>query len=230
MNVNFIHKQIAVFFTRDFNLSEQNHSKISYQITLFTTFQFKNNPMRKIVYLSVLLIVSSLSVSAQVGSTFPDMEAETLSNNFVKLPKDIAGKYSLIGLAYSKKAEDDLKGWFEPVYNQFIYKNPNPGLFDFSFDINAFFIPMFTGAKRPAYQKVMNKLKKTVDKRLQPNVLFYKGTLKHYKDALNFDGKDVPYFYVLDAKGKIVYTTFGRYTKKKMQEITDAVESAMEME
>ncbi|WP_420578502.1 hypothetical protein [Ekhidna sp.] len=178
--------------------------------------------------LLTVLLVSSQTL-AQVGDPFPAMEAETLTNEFVDLPSDLNGKYSLLGLAYSKKAEDYLKGWFEPVYNQFIYKNPNPGPFDFSFDVYTYFVPMFTGAKRPAYKKVMNKLNKTVDKRLHPNILFYKGTLKEYKDALNFDGKDLPYFYVVDPEGKIVYATSGRYTKQKMQEITDAVESAMEM-
>ncbi|MEQ9304853.1 MAG: hypothetical protein RJQ14_13175, partial [Marinoscillum sp.] len=166
--------------------------------------------MKKIIILTIsLCILSSTASDAQVGNQFPSMEAETLTNEFVDLPQDIGGKYSLIGLAYSKKAEDYLKGWFEPVYNQFIYKNPNPGPFDFSFDVNTYFVPMFTGAKRPAYKKVMDKLKKTIDKRLQPNILFYKGTLKEYKDALNFDGKDDPYFYVLDPEGKIVYATTG---------------------
>lgn len=181
------------------------------------------------LFISLIFLLSITSV-AQVGNEFPDMEAETLTNKMVDVPSDLNGKYSLIGLAYSKKAEDYLKGWFEPVYNQFIYKNPNPGPFDFSFDIHTYFIPMFTGAKRPAYKKVMTKLKKTIDKRLQPNILFYKGTLKEYKEALNFDGKDLPYFYVIDPDGKIVYATSGRYTRDKLQEITDAVESAMEME
>ncbi|MEQ8906534.1 hypothetical protein [Ekhidna sp.] len=186
--------------------------------------------MKKILLYSASLIFLTVMLKAQVGNQFPKMEAESLTNEFVNLPADISGKHSLIGLAYSKKAEDDLKGWFEPIYNQFIYKNPNPGPFDFSFDVHAYLVPMFTGAKRPAYKKVMNNLKKTIDLRLQPNVLFYKGTIKEYKDALNFDGNDVPYFYVIDPKGKIVYSTSGRYTKQKMQEITDAVESAMEME
>lgn len=185
--------------------------------------------MKNIIsFLFTILLISP--IFSQVGNQFPDMEAETLTNKFVNLPAEVNGKYSLIGLAYSKKAEDDLKGWFEPVYNQFIYKNPNPGIFDISFDINTYFIPMFTGAKRPAYRKVMNKMKKTIDERLQDNVLFYKGTIHAYKDALNFDGKDLPYFFVLDPEGKIVYATSGRYTVAKMQEITDAVESAMEME
>ena len=185
--------------------------------------------MIKSYIFSLCMCVGVLSI-AQVGNQFPQMEAETLTNTFVSLPTDIKGKHTLIGLAYSKKAEDDLKRWFEPTYNQFIYKNPNPGPFDFSFDVNCYFVPMFTGAKRPAYKKVMNKLKKTIDKRLQPNVLFYKGTIKEYIEGLIFDGMDVPYFYVLDPDGKIVYATSGRYTEKKMQEVTDAVESAMSID
>ena len=183
----------------------------------------------KFFFTLLVLSLSTFTCFGQIGKSFPNMEAESLTNKNVTLPKDIKGKHSLVGLAFSKKAEDDLKGWFEPIYNQFIYKNPNPGPFDFTFDVNAYFIPMFTGAKRPAYKKVMNKMKKTVSDRLQPNVLFYKGTINEYKDALNFDGKDVPYFYVLDPEGKIVYATYGKYTTKKMQEVTDAVDSALEM-
>lgn len=180
----------------------------------------------------IILLVSLLSFTsfAQVGNDFPKMEVESLTNKNMLLPKEILGKHTLVGLAYSKKAEEDLKSWFEPIYNQFIYKNPNPGLFDFSFDINTYFIPMFSGAKKAAYKKVMTKMKKSIDARIQPNVLFYKGTIKEYEEALNFDGKDVPYFYVIDPEGKIVYTTSGRYTQGKMQEITDAVQDAMELD
>jgi len=133
----------------------------------------------------------------------------------------------LIGLAYSKKSKQYLKGWFDPVYNQFIYKPKTPSVFDINFDVHCSFIPMFTGAKRPAYQKVIDKLKKTIDKRVQPNILFYKGQLKEYKEALNFKGKDTPYFFLLNPEGEIIYVTSGRYTQAKMQEITDRVRETM---
>ena len=142
------------------------------------------NTMKNILTIS-LLFISILSY-AQVGDRFPDMEAETLKNEFVNIPSDLSDKYTLIGLAYSKKSEQYLKSWFEPVYNQFIYKPTTPSVFDISFDVHCYFIPMFTGAKRPAYQKVMAKLQKTIDRRLQPNVLFYKGQLKEYKEEIVF--------------------------------------------
>ncbi|MFY0687359.1 MAG: hypothetical protein JXQ90_09350 [Cyclobacteriaceae bacterium] len=180
--------------------------------------------MRKLLVFS--LICFSLISFAQVGIQFPDLEGESLTNQMFNLPADASGKYTLLGLAYSKKSESALKTWFSPTYNQFIYKPETPSLFAGNYDVNVFFIPMFTGAKRPAYTKVMDNVKKQVDKALHPYVLFYKGKLKDYKEALQFDGKDIPYFFVLDPDGKIIHTTRGGYSDSKMQQIVDAVEAA----
>lgn len=176
-----------------------------------------------------LLLILSVKVFAQVGTDFPSMETESLTNVIIDIPTDLADKFTIVGLAYTKASEKDLKTWFEPMYNQFIYKPENPSVFDFSYDVNCFFIPMFTGAKRPAYEKVMKKLQKTIDKRLLPYVLFYKGPLKQYKKSLNFQGRDLPYFFVVNPENEIVYATSGRYTTKKMQEIVEAVDDALEL-
>ncbi len=183
--------------------------------------------MKKFLYLATVAI--SINTYAQVGSNFPEMETESLTNVIINIPSELSEKFSIVGLAYSKKSEDDLKSWFEPMYNQFIHKPEKPSVFDFTYDVHCYFIPMFTGAKRPAYQKVMKKLQKTIDKRLLPYVLFYKGPLKEYKRALNFQGRDLPYFFVLNPDGQIVYSTSGKYTKGKMQEIVEAVDAALEM-
>lgn len=177
----------------------------------------------------IVLIIAPLILKAQVGDPFPAMETESLTNQVIMIPTELAEKYSIIGLAYTKASEDDLKTWFEPMYNQFIYKPETPSVFDFSYDVHCYFIPMFTGAKRPAYQKVMNKLQKTIDERLLPYVLFYKGPLKQYKEALKFKGRDLPYFFVINKQREIVYATSGRYSPKKMQEIVDAVDEALQM-
>ena len=179
------------------------------------------------IFLAYALSFSSFPVFSQVGDLFPPMETESLTNEFINIPTDLSGKHSIIGLAYSKRSENDLKTWFEPAYNHFIYKPEKPSVFDFTYDVNCYFIPMFTGAKRPAYRGVMKKLRKTIDKRLLPYVLFYKGQLKTYKKALNFKGRDVPYFFVVEPGGKIVYATSGRYTSSKMQEIVNALDDAL---
>jgi alkyl hydroperoxide reductase subunit AhpC len=41
-----------------------------------------------------------------IGKAFPEMIAETVDDKKVNLPQDVKGKYTLLGLAYSKKSED----------------------------------------------------------------------------------------------------------------------------
>ena len=170
---------------------------------------------------SFLLLVISFSLSAQTGKIFPDVEAENLLHEEVLIPKDIKGKHTLIGLAFSKKSEDDLKGWYDPVYNQLIKKPEAGSLFDFSYDVNVYFIPMLSGAKKAAYGKVMKKFEKEVDPKLHPHVVFYKGSLKNYQDALNIVDKKDPYFFLLDEEGKIIYATKGGFGQNKLQTIID---------
>lgn len=168
-----------------------------------------------------VFILTSSSSFAQNGNVFPTLEGESLTHGMVNIPEDVTGKHTLIGLAFSKKSEKQLNGWFNPVYQQLL-KTPEEGtLFAFTYDVNVYFVPMLTGAKRPAYEQVMKKVEKDVDKKLHPNVLFYKGTLKAYKEALNIDDKDVPYFYLLDKEGKIIFATKGAYAPSKLQKIID---------
>ncbi len=175
--------------------------------------------------IGILIIFTCNIISkAQVGMMFPNLEGESLTNQPLVIPNDTKGKTTLIGVAYSKKSEQDLKTWFNPVYQTFIHKPKNPGLFHTSYDVNVYFVPMFTGVKKAAYKTVMKKMKAKTDPKLVPHVLFYKGELKKYKQELDFKKKDVPYFFVLDESGKIVYATSGSFSDTKMEEIESFVE------
>jgi hypothetical protein len=48
--------------------------------------------------------------------------------------------------------------------------------------------------------------------------------LKPYKEALDFEKKDTPYFFVLDAEGKIIHATSGKFTDAKLGAIEDVLE------
>lgn len=173
--------------------------------------------------LIVFLVGATQSLSQVIGKPFPYMEAETVEDQVVRLPAEVAGKFTLVGLAYSKKSEDELNSWFQPVFEKFIQKNK--GLFEsFGHDVNVYFIPMFTGVNAAATGTAKRKAIKNVDPQLLPYILFYKGELKSYKEALDFEKKDVPYFFVLDKSGKIVYATSGKYSKAKMDEVEEVLE------
>jgi hypothetical protein len=179
--------------------------------------------MKKYTLLTIAVLLS-LAAGAQVtGKIFPDMEAETVEDKKILLPQSTKGKYTLLGLAYSKKSEDELNSWFQPVFEKFIQKTSGL-LAGFSYDVNVYFIPMFTGINAAATGTAKRKAIKNIDPQLLPYVLFYKGELKSYKESLEFDKKDVPYFFVLDPTGKIVYATMGKYSDAKMNEVEEVIE------
>jgi len=174
--------------------------------------------------LIIVLLAFSIDASSQViGKVFPDMEAETVEDLKVNIPTDTKGKYTLLGLAYSKKSEDELNGWFEPVFYKFIQKTT--GLMaGFGYDVNVYFVPMFTGINAAATGTAKKKALKKVDPQLLPYILFYKGEIKTYKDELDFERKDTPYFFVLDPDGKILFATTGEYNEEKMDQIEEVIE------
>jgi hypothetical protein len=182
--------------------------------------------MFKKLLASVLFTGFSLSVSyAQVGSSFPNLGGETISGQRISLPKTTNGKYTLVGLAFSKKSEDELESWYNPVAARFLQDASKAGLFaDFAYDVNIYFVPMFTGINKAAAGPARKKALKNVDPKLHDHILFYVGKLGDYEDSLGLEEKDQPYFFVLDPKGKIVYATDGRFTAKKMEEIESILE------
>ena len=177
----------------------------------------------KIIF-SIMVWLASVQMYAQVvGKAFPEMEAETVEDKKVMLPIDTQGKYTLLGLAYSKKSEDELASWFNPVFSKFIQK-PEGMMAGMGYDVNVFFVPMFTGVNAAATGTAKKKALKNTDPVLLPYILFYKGELKKYKEALDFEKKDIPYFFVLDPQGKIVYATSGRYSDDKMDDVEEVIE------
>lgn len=151
-----------------------------------------------------------------VGTMFPDLAGVTLSDKQVSLPNDTKGKSTIIAIAYSEDAEQELKTWTDPAYDKFIAKNEL-----MPYDVNLYFVPIFSGAKAALADAAKNKFKNEVDKELHPYVLIYRGDLDKYKSALQMDRKNSPYIFVLDKDGKIVYSTSGIYTEEKMDAIED---------
>ena len=176
--------------------------------------------MKKRISLLLFLIALSGSSFAQLGKPFPSIEGETVEDQEITIPEDTRGKYTLVGMAFSRKSDDALQSWFKPVYSRFLQDKGNAGLFsDFAYDVHVYFVPMFGGIKKAAAGTAKRQTLKKVDAELHPHILFYKGEVGSYRDALQLEKKDEPYFFVLDKEGKIVYATSGAYSAKKMAEV-----------
>jgi hypothetical protein len=179
--------------------------------------------MKSLILIGICAVLGNVASGQVIGKVFPGMTAETVEDKKINLPQDVAGKYTLIGLAYSKKSEDELNSWFQPVFERFVQKST--GLMSgFTYDVNVYFVPMFTGVNAAATGTAKKKAAKSIDPQLLPYILFYKGELKPYKEALDFEKKDIPYFFVLDPAGKIVFATSGKYTDEKMEAVEEKIE------
>ena len=179
----------------------------------------------KRLFLAASFTLACFFSNAQVGHDFPLMHTKKLDDHDVTLPQATHGKFTLLGLAYSKEAEKDLATWFQPVYETFIHKDKGGAFETESYDINLHFIPMFTGLNQAAYGKAVKEMEAGIDKNLWPYILLYKGEINEYKTHLHMDKKELPYFFVLDQKGKVIYQTSGKYSDQKMEEMEKLLET-----
>jgi hypothetical protein len=171
----------------------------------------------------ILLFPFALAVAGFLSPlqlTFPKMECTSLEGKKVVLPTDHNGKKTVLGMAFSQKAEKELSGWFQPAYSAFIEKpDPNAIIPTDSYDVNCYFVPVFSGVLQAAAGKAEKKMKEGLDKSLQSNVLLYKGKADDIKTSLKVTNTDSPWFFVVDTDGKVLYSTSGAYSEAKMEEI-----------
>ncbi|UXX78385.1 hypothetical protein N7E81_13570 [Reichenbachiella carrageenanivorans] len=159
--------------------------------------------------------------SNAIGSIFPDMEAEGV-DSLVKLPEHIKGKYSIIGLAYNKKSGERMPDWIAPIYQKFIME---PGGLMIGYDVNTYFVYMFSGVKVAMKDVVKSKMIAEMDPVLLPHTLFETGDLKKYQTFLDMLGrKDTPYFFVLDPEGKILWATRGTCRESKINKLASYID------
>ena len=183
----------------------------------------KTTIMKLYLFPLILLFVTFHSFAQLKGKHFPEISGELLSTEkVIKLPNDTKGKFTLVAMAYSKGAEDELETWLQPSYDKFIAK---AGMWDSNYDVHLYFIPMFTGVNKATAGPARKKIKDKTDKKLLPHIIFYIGELEKYKEELDFEKRDTPYFFVIDKSGKIVYAVSGAYTEKKMEAIEDILMS-----
>ena len=67
--------------------------------------------------LAIVFTYSSIFISAQTGDIFPNVDVMDLNNEALTIPEDLNGKYSLIGVAFSEDAQQDLYTWSQPVFS-----------------------------------------------------------------------------------------------------------------
>lgn len=165
--------------------------------------------------ISFLFCLLTIHIFAQ---SFPSVETEKIGGEAVRVPAAFEGKYALIGIGTSQRAEDELRTWQVPVYNKFIAKT---GLMDKLYDVEVCFLPLFTGAMRAARGKVVEKLKENNEKLILDHVYVYSGDRSPFIE-FGVEDKKEPYFFLLNPDGIVVWSGKGRFKQEyfdRMEEI-----------
>lgn len=178
--------------------------------------------MRKIFLTFTLLTCLLPWATAQVGEMYPAMSGDNLMQKSVNLPIK-NGKPTLIALAYSEKSDEYLKAWRAALFDLFI-QAPGTNLFDFDpYDGNVKFVVLLMGINKMAAGKVKSKLEDNVKDHWKEHIIVVKGKNIDSYPTLDLGKakkeRTLPYFFLLDKDGKIVYATSGAYTKEKHNEL-----------
>lgn len=174
----------------------------------------------KITLISLLTLFTT-TLFAQEGELFPSIEVVDLNENKSTIPEDTKGKFTLVGIAFSEDAQNDLYSWSQPVFSEFMDDN---NLSSLVYDPYVKLILMFGGANQLVYNKAKEQITQGTDETLKDNVVMYKGSIKDYRKTLKLKNRKTPYFFVLDKEGKIIYTTEGRYSRQVIKEVGNLIE------
>ena len=171
--------------------------------------------MKKYIILPLTILLFSFTMKTSSRQPFPLMKGHTLEKKEMTLPADLKGKYALLAIASSMRAQQDLETWLQPMYSSFA-ENP-------MYAVNMFVVPMTNGFILAGSDKIEQKIKSSMDKEFYKYVLVYDGEVNPLRKELGMDEKDKPYIFVVDPRGVITYRTSGVYTEAKMEQIADAL-------
>jgi hypothetical protein len=172
----------------------------------------------KKLFLLVALAAAQCSFAQQV---FPDLKCETLNNKMLNIPADVKGKRTVVCLSMSPKAEKELRGWNNPLYNSLVGEGMGGLMGGRMYDANLCFVGMLKGVAKLGLNEAKRQSREKIEKKQHDNFMVSEDDVKTLMKALNITDASEPHFFVLDADGKIIYHTSGSYTDKKLNEITE---------
>ncbi len=164
------------------------------------------------------ILISGYGFSQNGIPTFHGMD---LNDGSVNMPEDALGKKTLIGFAFSPKAQEDLESWAQPVYDEFIDKE---SLAAMVYDANVYLVIVFNKINSSVRKKAIKEMKENILPEFYGNIILSDVLAKEIKKELEIKNNDVPAIYTLDENGKITSTSSGRYSSKKLENLSNYLE------
>jgi hypothetical protein len=88
------------------------------------------------------------------------------------------------------------------------------------YDVNFVFVPMITGFKR-----IADEFKKDTDPQFWKYIMDTEKTdINSLQKSMLIEDSKIPYFFVLDASGKVLEVQSGKFLPAKIDKLEDAIE------
>jgi hypothetical protein len=153
--------------------------------------------------------------------SIPEIEGTDLNEERVKFPANLKGKKTLIGFALSKESQEDLESWVQPVYDEFIDKE---SLAAMVYDVHVYLVIVFNKVNAGIRKKVIKKMKENILPEFYSNIILSDIMVGDIKKTLDIKNEDVPILFTLNQQGEITSVINGRYTSKKMDNLSSYLE------
>jgi hypothetical protein len=192
----------------------------AFTLNIGTILESGAPPIQPMLRRPTLLAIAFIGASCALAQNEVSISGETTEGSTVELPGASRGKYCILALAASKKAEPMLQEWYEPAYLRFVAKQ---GLFASEHEVDLWLVPIFTGLNKTAFGPAMKRLREEADPEIARHVVFVKDDAAMLLAALGLKEKDVPYFFLFDHNGKMVHQEHGSFTVEKLDSLEEAM-------
>lgn len=173
----------------------------------------------KTIWKSFMILL--FSVTSLMAQPITNFTGHTLNQQQLTFPLDTKGKFTILCFATSLKSQNYLLTWLDPIYQKYIAKT---GIMDDAFDVNVYFIPILKMGSRNIQENIRKQFSDNTPTELRSHVVFSDSPSEPLIANLKISDESLPYIYLLDKNGNIIYKTSGEYTEVKFDAIDDLIE------
>jgi hypothetical protein len=151
-----------------------------------------------------------------INTVFPELKAQTLAKQDMVFPKDVAGKPTIICIAFEGSAQSLVDTWTTPVLAKYPHQ-----------EVNYYEIPMIKSGYKIMRGIIDGGMRGGVPKDLHKNVATYYGGLSDYKTNLMMDKNGSCYLFLLDKSGVIQFVSEGISDAEKLDKMYAVIEQIL---
>ncbi len=170
------------------------------------------NLTMKIILITGILF---LTMTSNAQTTFPEIRAQSLAGERYTFPEQTAGEIALIVVAFKRQSQPYIDQWVKLWQDHFGSDNR------YTF----YEIPMLSSGLRIIRGMIDGGMRSGIPPEKQVHTATYYGPLEKYYQALGITDHSLPYYFLLDQQGQIVWRDSGQLTNEAADRLLQKAQS-----